>query len=208
MVTVNLDTPTYLRARDGLAVLSARLVHLLPEVIKNESQQLEPVQINRLFNSSARKGIQQLIPDEQPDANIKGEFIPLNEVEADNFSSPNIEELEQQVEEAQSDATELSFHGQKGKTVTGVYAGSGYHHYRFNKKNGKSFFVRIGKHLIWGIELGAALRRSGAQKGQTITVEFQGKTPIKVLKQVNVDGVLQDDWVDTYRNSWDIRVNQ
>ena len=208
MVTVNLDTPTYLRARDGLAVLSARLVHLLPEVIKEESLQLEPVQINRLFNTSAHKGLVQLTPEELPDANIKGEFIPLNEAEAENFSSPNSEELDQQAEEAQSDATELSFHGQKGKTVTGVFAGSGYHHYRFNKKNGKSFFLRIGKHLIWGVELAAALRRSGAQKGQTITVEFQGKTPIKVLKQVNVEGVLQDDWVDTHRNSWEIRVHK
>lgn len=206
MVTVNLDTPTYLRARHGHAVLSARLAHLLPEVATQETQQLEPVQINRLFNTTAGKGLAPLIPDEAPDANIKGEFIPLNEADDESAISPHKEELDQQVEEDQRDATELSFHGQEGKSVTGIYAGSGYHHYRFNKRNGKSFFLRIGKHLIWGVELGAALRRSGAQKGQTITVEFQGKTPIKVLKPVNVDGVLQVDWVDTYRNSWDITV--
>ncbi|MCY1300766.1 hypothetical protein D9M70_503450 [compost metagenome] len=52
------------------------------------------------------------------------------------------------------------------------------------------------------------MRRSGAQKGQKITVEFKGKTPTKVLKTVVIDGVEQDDWVDTYRNSWDIRVEK
>lgn len=208
MVTVNLDTPTYLRARHGHAVLSDRLAHLLPELSTQENQQLEPVQINRLFNPRAGKELAPLMPDEAPDANIKGEFIPLNEADDESDLSLHKEEMFQQVEEEQSNATELSFHGQEGKSVTGVYAGSGYHHYRFSKRNGKSFYLRIGKHLIWGIELGAALRRSGAQKGQTITVEFKGKTPIKVLKPVNVDGVIQDDWVDTYRNSWDITVNK
>ena len=195
MVTVNLGTPTYLRAQNGQAVLSARLAHLLPEQ-NEENKQLEAVQINRLFNSTARKCLTQVIASEAPD-DIKGEFIPLDAAE----------ELDEQ-QENQGDATERSFHGKEGKTVTGVYAGSGYNHYRFNKSNGKSFFLRIGKHLIWGIELAAALRRSGAQQGQSITVEFLGKTPIKVIKQVKIDGVLQDDWVDTHRNSWSIRINK
>lgn len=206
MVAVNLDRPTYLRAKEGLAVLSARLAHLMPDVGADIETELEPVQINRLFRSIPQTASPQLLTDES-DSSIKGEFIPLDQ--ADD-TSEHLEQVNLSDESAAevNDATELSFHGQTGKTVTGIYAGSGYHHYLFNKKNGKSFFLRVGKHLIWGIELGAALRRSGAQKGQKITVEFKGKTPIKVLKTVVIDGVEQDDWVDTYRNSWDIRVEK
>ncbi|SIR00943.1 hypothetical protein [Aquipseudomonas alcaligenes] len=206
MVAVNLDRPTYLRAKEGLAVLSARLTHLMPEVETEMKTELEPVQINRLFRAIPHTASPQTLTEES-DSSIKGEFIPLDQ--ADD-ASDHQEHADLSVESAAdvNDVTELSFHGQTGKTVTGIYAGSGYHHYRFNKKNGKSFFLRVGKHLIWGIELGAALRRSGAEKGQMITVEFKGKTPIKVLKTVVIDGVEQDDWVDTYRNSWEIRVEK
>ena len=202
MVAVNLDRPTYLRAKEGLAVLSARLAHLMPEVDIEQKTGLEPVQINRLFRAHA-PALTQAIPEEST-REIKGEFIPLDQAE----DSPEQPENHNEIQDVETEATELSFHGQAGKSVTGVYAGSGYNNYRFNKKNGKSYFLRVGKHLIWGIELGAALRRSGAQKGQTITVEFKGKTPIKVLKTVMVDGAAQDDWVDTYRNSWEITVNK
>lgn len=206
MVAVNLDHPTYLRAKKGLAVLSARLAHLMPEMEPEETAELEPVQINRMFRGKAHTATPHLLQDESR-SEIKGEFIPHDQAE-DSSEQLEVGPHTDEVGTDQGEETELSFHGQTGKTVTGVYAGSGHTNYRFNKKNGKSFFLRVGKHLIWGIELSAALRRSGAQKGQTITVEFKGKTPIKVLKTVNINGVEQDDWVDTHRNSWDIRVEK
>ncbi|MDV7213519.1 hypothetical protein [Azotobacter beijerinckii] len=94
------------------------------------------------------------------------------------------------------------------ESVTGIYCGSGFAPYRFHKKNPKSFFLRIGKHLVWGIELHAALRQSGVRQGQEITLTFHGKTPVKVLKTKRVNGVVEQDWADALRNAWSIEAVQ
>jgi hypothetical protein len=193
MIRVDFDQPAYLRASKGLAILSPRLQHLLPaddEVVEPQTA-AEPVIINRLYNGAKKVlGEPQVMPDE-----IKGELIPYARDDEDEpLQSEN--------------GVELNFGGIKGKSATGVYGGSGYAHYRFNKKNGKSFFVRVGKHLIWGIELAPELRRSGAVKGQTISVKFMGKEPVKVLKPVIKDGKQDSDWFDTHKNLWEVKVVQ
>jgi hypothetical protein len=66
--------------------------------------------------------------------------------------------------------------------------------------------LRIGEHLVWGIELNAQLRKSGAQQGDNISLTFLGKTAVSVLKEVVVDGKKEQEWVDTYRNSWEIKI--
>lgn len=192
MIRVDFDQPAYLRASKGLAILSPRLHHLLPgdDVVIEDSTPAESVIINRLYNG-ARPILAQQTTDTCEE--IKGELIPF--IRADD-------EEPQQSEEG----VELNFGGIKGKSATGVYGGSGYAHYRFKKKNGKSFFLRVGKHLIWGIELAPELRRSGAVKGQTISVTFMGKEPVKVLRTVDIDGKQDSDWFDTHKNLWEVKV--
>lgn len=184
MIRVDFDQPAYLRASKGLAVLSYRLQHLLPEGDDQyPATPAEPVIINRLYTgSSVVKAPVDQVPD---DNSIKGEFIPL--------------------EREAADGVELNFGGIEGKSVTGAYGGSGYASYRFQKKNGKSFFLRVGKHLIWGIELAQELRRSGAVKGQQIEVTFLGKKPVTVLKEVTKDGQTETEWVTTHKNLWDVK---
>lgn len=205
MIRVDFDVPTYQRARNGLAIVSARLMHLLPEDQEPAADHAKPAErvvINRVFNPERYRITQHAQETESStDEDIRGEFIPLEILNDEPEESDSSE-----VEHDELSSTEISFRGQKGKSVTGVYAGSGYAHYRFSKKNGRSFFLRIGKHLIWGIELNAALRRSGAQQGQKISVTFMGKTPLKVLKEVKHNGQAEQEWVDTHRNSWDIQV--
>jgi hypothetical protein len=193
MVRVDFDLPTYLRAKNGLAIVSARLNHLLPDdepemAIQTQAQPLNPVVINRVFNQN------RLIKQDKQEE-IRGEFIPLEESE------------DAAVEPDKPESTELSFAGKVGKSVTGLYGGSGYAHYRFIKKNGKSFYLRIGSHIVWGIELAAAIRRSGAKEGDKISLTFKGKTPVKILKDVKqADGSIEQDWLDTHRNAWEITV--
>lgn len=191
MIRVDFDQPAYLRASKGLAILSQRLQHLLPaedEVIEAQ-QPAEPVIINRLYNGAKKElAAQQPVEDEA----IKGEFIPL---ERESDQQPDVSES----------GVELNFGGIKGKSVTGAYGGSGYAHYRFNKKNGKSFFLRVGKHLIWGVELAPELRRCGAVKGQEIQVTFLGKQEVMVLKEVIKDGKPEADWVTTHKNFWEVK---
>jgi len=191
MIRVDFDQPTYLRASQGLAILSPRSQHLLPggnEQLGSE-QPLMPVVINRLYNGKSRTA-------NQEDTNeIRGELIPFNE--------DRTEDLETQSSEQ---GVELNFGGVQGKSVTGLYGGSGHAPYRFNKQNGPSFFLRVGQHLIWGVELSPELRRSGAEKGvSTISVTFMGKQPVTVLKKTTKNGHTEEEWVQTHKNLWEIR---
>ncbi|WP_137887520.1 DNA primase [Pseudomonas sp. 2FE] len=205
MVRVDFDVPSYLRLEKGLCIVSSRLAHKLPEPTApvEYNEPLEPVVINRLYNP--RKAAVAVVPVENDLDEIKGEFIP-RDAESDHHElMPAFDEANDHNDSAEQ-ATEISFQGVAGKSVTGAYAGSGFAPYRFSKKNGKSFYLRIGKHLIWGVELKSQLRNSGAEKGDVISVTFLGKKPVKVLKDITVDGNIEQDWVDTYRNSWEIKV--
>lgn len=189
MITIDFNVPTYLRASRGLAILSPLNQHLLPgEDEQTQEQPLEPVVINRLYG-----GRKPTCWEPEPEE-VRGELIP--------FKDPVNEDSEPASE---SDYAELSFGGIKGKSVTGVYGGSGYAHYRFNKKNGKSFYLRIGKHLIWGVELGPEVRRCGVQQGQKISVTFMGKQPVTVLKKTTVDGQPTEEWITTNKNLWEVK---
>lgn len=205
MIRVDFDVPSYLRLQQGLCIVSERLAHKLPEPDNNEAmnQALEPVVINNLYRPQGRTQV--ALIDDQQQGEIKGEFIPRD-------SQPEHQEPTQEVSVAEGDdeldgyPPELNFQGVVGKSVTGEYRGSGFAHYRFLKKNGKSFFLRIGNHLVWGVELNAQLRQSGAQQGDKISLTFLGKTDVSVLKDVIVDGEREQHWVDTHRNSWQIKI--
>lgn len=191
MIRVDFDQPAYLRASNGLAILSSRLQHLLPKQ-DIESQTIsasEPVIINRLYNGLKND----LVPacEAMVDETVKGEFLPLD---CDSASS----------DESSEQGVELSFGGIKGKSVSGQYGGSGFAHYRFNKNKGKSFFVRVGKHIIWGIDLAPEIRRCGVEKGQHIEVTFLGKEPVTVLKEIDVNGQKSSEWINTHKNLWQV----
>lgn len=194
MIRVDFDQPAYQRASIGLAILSSRLQHLLPKQdYGNQKLALsETVEINRLYNGPLIK--QNAEVANLVDEAVKGEFIPL---ETDSSS----------IDDAlPSEDVELNFGGIKGKSFSGSYGGSGYAHYRFNKKNGKSFFVRIGKHIIWGIELAPEIRRSGAARGEVIKITFMGKEPVTVLKDVQKGDHKDSEWINTHKNLWKVEV--
>ena len=205
MIRIDFDVPSYLRLPQGLWIVSEPLAHKLPGPESNETlnQALEPVVINTLYRPQGRNQVASIENQEQGET--KGEFIPRE-------SQPAHQETAQEIQVAQGDedqderAPELNFQSVAGRSVTGEYRGSGFAHYRFLKKNGKSFFLRIGEHLVWGIELNAQLRQSGAQQGDKISLTFLGKTAVSVLKEVVVDGKKEQEWVDTYRNSWEIKI--
>lgn len=132
---------------------------------------------------------------------VLGEFIARDE----SFEQPAACATE--AVEKREKALEKVFQAPQ-ESVTGTYCGSGFAPYRFHKKNPKSFFLRIGKHLVWGIELHAALRQSGVRQGQEITLTFHGKTPVKVLRPKRVNGVVEQDWADALRNAWSIEAVQ
>lgn len=205
MIRVDFDVPSYLRLPLGLCIVSERLAHKLPvpETHETTHQALEPVVINTLYRPQSRNQVASI--EKLKQGEIKGEFLPRE-------TQPEHEEKAQLIEVADGDQdqearpTELNFQSVAGRSVTGEYRGSGYAHYRFLKKNGNSFFLRIGEHLVWGIELRTQLRQSGAQEGDKIKLTFLGKTAVTVLKEVIVDGKKEQEWVDTYRNSWEIKV--
>lgn len=205
MIRVDFDVPSYLRLPQGLCIVSERLAHKLPEPETNVMmhQALEPVVINTFYRPQGRNQV--ALTDNQQQGEIKGEFIPRD-------SQPEHQEPAQEISVAEGDdvldgpTPELNFQGVVGKSVTGEYRGSGFARYRFLKRNGKSFFLRIGNHLVWGVELNAQLQQSGAQQGDTISLTFLGKTEVSVLNEVIVDGEKEQVWVNTHRNSWQIKI--
>lgn len=200
-VHINFDVPSYQRLPLGLCLVSERSYHKLPaadvELTTIEETPLEPVKINRLRPSAKTVAPVDLTSSDMgpvSEEDIRAEFIPLDAYqdsrEAENEKKPV------------DDFSEINFAGKPGGSVSGEYNGSGFAHYRFNKKNGKSFYLRVGKHLIWGIELRRELDRLKPKQGREIRVTFLGKQPVTVLKKING----QDEWVNTHRNSWQIEM--
>lgn len=199
-VQIDFDTPTYLRVGHGMAVVSQRLDPLLPcdthhQERKEKEEKVERVVINRVFNPMR-------LAQPEPEKKQEDEVIQSHE----EPSTPEAQHAETPPADVIDDATELSFRGKQGCPVNGVFLGAGHAPYRFNKSNSKSFYLRIDSHLIWGVELKSALKKSGAEKGNRISVTFLGKTPIKVLKSVKNGNQTEDIWETRHRNQWDIKV--
>ena len=205
MIRVDFDVPSYLRLPQGLCIVSERLAHKLPEPETDVMMHLalEPVVINTLYRPQGRNEATPL--EKQLHGDIKGEFIP-RETQSEHDETSQLIEVARGDEDQDVRTGELNFQGVAGKSVTGEYRGSGFAHYRFLKKNGNSFYMRIDEHLVWGIELNAQLRQSGAQQGDRIQLTFLGKTAVRVLKDVIVNDKNEQEWVDTYRNSWEIKI--
>lgn len=211
---IDFDQPTYLRAVHGLAVVSRRLDHLLPEASSEApepqaqpSDKSEKVVINRVFNplrltTESPSEPKPPAPDVQEPAPADPE--PDDAVDFDSEEPETV--LDQETDQPDTKAEEISFRGGEGKSVTGRYAGSAFAPYRFNKGNSKSFYLRLDKSLIWGIDLRSALVKSKAQKGDTIQVTYLGKTPVKVLVKIKKGTQSEKVWETRHRNQWDIKV--
>lgn len=204
-IHIDFDIPTYLRAGHGLAVVSSRLDHMLPESSPEPQVHApsERVVINRVFNPLRLAHPQQTQPAPAP-AEPSPTARPEEEISPEDRADTSLGDQENEHEH--NDATELSFRGQQGKPVVGSFLGCGNAPYRFTKGNSRSFFLRIDKHLIWGVELKTALKRSGAHEGDRIEVTFKGKVPIRVLKEVKQGNRTDQVWETRHRNQWDIRV--
>ncbi len=209
MIHIDFDVPSYLRLRQGLCIVGERSRHKLPPsepaATEQAPERLEPLQINRYYRPTERKEMVPAVsaPESIPDEEFRGEFIPLNAYAEDEWTACPPDQ-EEPVETPPTNASELSFAGKEGKSVSGAYNGSGFAHYRFNKKNGNSFYLRIGEHLIWGAELRRELEKVKPKQGQLIRVTFIGKTPVTVLKANGKAG--EEDWVKTFRNSWKVEL--
>lgn len=209
MIRIDFDVPSYLRLPQGLCIVGERSRHKLPPddqvtaVAAQATERLEQLQINRYYRPAERTEVVPAAPEPEPIPGeaFRGEFIPLDAYSEEEHA--DYQQDEDVVETPPNNASELSFAGKEGKSVSGVYNGSGFAHYRFNKKNGRSFYLRIGKHLIWGAELRRELQRINPKQGQTIQVTFLGKTPVTVLKE---NGKAGEDWVNTFRNSWKVEL--
>lgn len=201
-VRIDFDVPSYLRMNKGLCLHSDRFTRIPPALLAGEeSQPLESVVINRLYRSEDHKGA--TVVDQVPEARpVEGELLAPEAEVQDLLMDPA------SVVHATSDdiaESEISFReGMEGKGVAGVYNGSGSAPYRFRKSNGRSFYLRVGKHLIWGTELGAEIIRCGAQQGDNIKVTFLGKNPVTVPVTVVRNGQKETEWKPTHRNSWRI----
>lgn len=210
-IRVDFDIPSYMRLPMGLCIVSHRLAHMLPEADEDvvdatsitEEGRLEPVVINRPFLSQQVAAPSECSGSSDDQAeNIKGEFIPADEPEP-SYALEDQGECDPSSEEHQK-AVELSFNGKTGESVTGIHGGAGYANYRFNKLNARSFYLRVGAHIIWGADLKHELARTGVNKGDKIKVTFVGKTPVTVLKQDKRKK--ETDWVKTFRNLWKIEL--
>jgi|LSQX01.1.fsa_nt_gb hypothetical protein len=207
MLSINFDIPTYLRVSHGMATVSSRLDHLLPEAPTPqqpaEAPPSERVVINRVFNP------RRLIPKEEKVGASPSTEVPAYQSQpkvADELPELDDTSHEESAVKAISD-TELSFSGKNGQPVTGIYLGSGHAPYRFNKGNSTSYFLRIDKGLIWGIELKNALKEAGASKGDRVQVTYLGKVPVKVLVRPKGGKRNQGDvWETRHRNQWSIQV--
>lgn len=207
MLSIDFDAPTYLRVGHGLAVVSNRLDHLLPDPLPSSEEVIpsEKVVINRVFNP-ARLSVVEDKEAIQPPRLDAEPTKTSSDTEVDAID-PDLTSNEPTQESAQpEDATELSFRGSRSKPVSGVFLGCGHAPYRFNKGNSGSFFLRIDKSLIWGIELKSALKQSNAKKGDRIEVTFLGKVPLKVLTRVKKGTGTEEVWETRHRNRWGIRV--
>lgn len=100
--------------------------------------------------------------------------------------------------------------------TTGQLNEAGAAHYRFDPKQGQSYYVKLrtesGERMFWGIDLERALveSRSDVRIGDQVTVENRGSQPVKVkVPQRDADGAwIADQTVTTHRNSWRIETTR
>ncbi|MCK5531587.1 MAG: hypothetical protein KAI85_10090 [Halopseudomonas aestusnigri] len=205
-VAVDFDVPTYLRVGHGMAVVSQRLDHLLPEAqaeLPEQEKQSQSVAINWTFNPErlGKHNVKTQLEDQPSEAPM-----PKARVESEPEAKAVDEDPIQKEITPHQDATELSFVGKPGVPFKGVLLGSGKAPYRFSKTNSSSYFLRVDNHLIWGVDLKDALKKSGAKNGQTIEITFLGKAPIRVPRSVTNGSERETVWETRYRNQWDVTV--
>ncbi|MDG9857299.1 DNA primase, partial [Pseudomonas nitroreducens] len=172
-VRVDFDEPAYLRSYKGMCVHSHRYCRDgVALQLNDDVQALEPVVINRLYRPQDR--LQPVMP--AGGVPVEGELL-----ERTDDRGLHAVDAQTSISCAAEEDVELSFRqGMEGEFVEGIYNGSGSHWYRFNKRNGRSFYLRIGNHLVWGAELALEINRTNIQKGDKIRLTFLEKTPVTV----------------------------
>jgi hypothetical protein len=100
--------------------------------------------------------------------------------------------------------------------TSGQLLEAGAAHYRFDPKQGQSYYVKLrtesGERILWGIDLERALveSRSNVKIGDPVTVENRGSQPVKVkVPQRDAQGSwIADQTITTRRNSWRIETTR
>lgn len=86
--------------------------------------------------------------------------------------------------------------------------------YQHDSKNEASYFVTLateqGEKVIWGIDLERAINNSNAQKGDWVTLEFEGKKSVTVeqSKYDEQGKFLAKETIQAHKNEWKIQKNE
>ncbi|HYQ91210.1 MAG TPA: LPD7 domain-containing protein [Candidatus Competibacteraceae bacterium] len=102
----------------------------------------------------------------------------------------------------------------RSRSVTGILREHGPAPYQQDEKNDKSYFIKLetpkGEQTLWGVDLERALRESGAQPGDQISVKNQGRQAVTVrVKERDPSGqVVGISERVTHRNAWQVEKAQ
>lgn len=98
-------------------------------------------------------------------------------------------------------------------TSAGVLLEHGAARYQHKPDASYSYFVRYrdesgAEHTAWGVDLKRAISESGAQVGDSVSLQNKGKTPVSVEQEVRDDAgkVIGTEWKDAIRNEWNVTV--
>lgn len=92
----------------------------------------------------------------------------------------------------------------------GVLLDHGKDFYNHDKKESESYYARIqtekGERELWGQDLSRAISESGAEKGDKVDLEFKGKKPVTVDKEIKDDSgkVIGHEKIETHRSTWSV----
>jgi len=84
--------------------------------------------------------------------------------------------------------------------------------YEHNSENRESYYVTLENadgqtSTTWGVDLERAMDESGAQKGDTVELENQGRQPVQVSRPVKDEqgNTIRTEQINTNRNQWQVK---
>lgn len=92
--------------------------------------------------------------------------------------------------------------------ISGKLLDAGPAPYNFNSENTESYYVKLrtrdGQKTYWGKELAEAMRDGGHQIGDLIKVQYLGKIPVTINRQVKDEHgtIIRYEPYETHRNKW------
>lgn len=83
--------------------------------------------------------------------------------------------------------------------------------YNHDKKESESYFVKYradngNERELWGQDLERAINDAGVKKGDRIDLEYKGKEPVRVTREIKDDQgkVLGSEQIETHRSTWSV----